>query len=150
MAPKGGNQEKYEALLKSSRLLFTADLVKEMLIDAYKFDSEIRMAEKITAIIDTCNATAISHFQWFARLLDSHFEGIIAHASLPISSGKMEGINNKIKTLRRQAYGFPDEEYFFLKLIDASRQENVRKNWRSLWGRSGLESCASAPPEKTL
>lgn len=87
-------------LLRSNRLLFTADLVKKMLIDAYKCDCEIRMAEKITAIIDTCNATDNSHFRWFAKLLDSHFEGIIAHASLPISSGKMEGINNKIKTLR--------------------------------------------------
>ena len=79
----------------------------------------------VTAIIDTCNATRNSHFQWFAKLLDSHFEGIIAHASLPISSGKMEGINNKIKTLRRQAYGFPDDEYFFLKLIDARRRGYV-------------------------
>lgn len=126
VAPKGGNQERYEALLRSNRLLFTADLVKEMLLDAYKCDSEIRMAEKITAIIDTCNATDNSHFRWFAKLLDSHFEGIIAHASLPISSGKMEGINNKIKTLRRQAYGLPDDAYFFLKLIDASRREYVR------------------------
>ena len=126
VALRGGNQERYEALLKSNRLLFTADLVKEMLIDAYKTDSEIYMAEKITSIIDTCNATGNGHFQWFAKLLDSHFEGIIAHASLPISSGKMEGINNKIKTLRRQAYGFPDDEYFFLKLIDASRRGYVR------------------------
>ena len=126
VVPRGGNQERYEALLKSNRLLFTADLVKEMLVDAYKADSEIHMAEKITAIIDTCNATGNSHFLWFAKLLDSHFEGIIAHASLPISSGRMEGINNKIKTLRRQAYGLPDDEYFFLKLIDSSRRGYVR------------------------
>ena len=38
----------------------------------------------------------------------------------------MEGINNKIKTLRRQAYGLPDDEYFFLKLIDSSRRGDVR------------------------
>lgn len=98
----------------------------EMLLDAYKCGSEICMADKITSIIDTCNATGNCHFRWFAKLLDSHFEGIIAHASLPISSGKMEGINNKIKTIRRQAYGLPDDTYFFLKLIDASRREYVR------------------------
>lgn len=126
VAPKGGNQEKYERLIASNRLLFTADLVKEMLVDAYKTDSEIKMADKISAIIDTCNATNNKHFMWFARLLDSHFEGIIAHASIPLSSGKMEGINNKIKTLRRQAYGYPDDEYFFLKLLDLSRRSYVR------------------------
>lgn len=36
----------------------------------------------------------------------------------------IEGINNKIKTLR-QGYGYPDDEYFFLKIIDASRKEYV-------------------------
>ena len=35
--------------------------------------------------------------------------------------------NQKLKTIRRKSYGLPDEEYFFLKLFDASRQR-----WRSL------------------
>lgn len=32
----------------------------------------------------------------------------------------------KIKTLRRQRYGYPDDDYFFLKLFDASRKGYVR------------------------
>ncbi|MBP5407310.1 transposase [bacterium] len=44
-----------------------------------------------------------------------------AHAVYNISNGKMEGINQKIKTLRRHAYGYNDDDYFFLKLIDVSR-----------------------------
>ena len=63
---------------------------------------------------------------WFAKLLDTHFEGIIAHATYKISSGKIEGINQKIKTLRRHGYGYPDDEYFFLKIMDMSRKEYVR------------------------
>ena len=55
-----------------------------------------------------------------------HFEGIIAHATYGIASGKIEGINHKIKTLRRQAYGIPDDEYFFLKVIDTSHKPYVR------------------------
>ena len=35
-----------------------------------------------------------------------------------ISSGKMEGINNKIKVLRRQAYGLPDD-LFLIEEITA-------------------------------
>lgn len=125
-APRGGNQEKYEKLIQSNKLLFTADLVKEMLEQAYKEVSEIKMAQCITEIIDICIATGNKHFEWFARLLESHYEGIIAHASLPISSSRIEGINNKIKTLRRQAYGLPDDDYFFLKLLDASRRVYTR------------------------
>ena len=41
-------------------------------------------------------------------------------------AGKIEGINQKIKTLRRHGYGYPDDEYFFLKLFDMSRQDYVR------------------------
>ncbi len=56
------------------------------------------------------------------RLLYNHFEGVAAHASYGISTGKLEGINNKIKTIRRMGYGYPDDEYFFLKIIDFSRK----------------------------
>ena len=47
---------------------------------------------------------------------------MMAHATYDISAGKIEDINNKIKMLCRQAYRYPDDEYFFLKLLDMSRQ----------------------------
>lgn len=84
------------------------------------------MADMVMEIIDLCKTTKNNHLLWFARLLDSHFEGIIAHATYRISSGKIEGINNRIKTIRRQGYGYPDDEYFFLKIIDSSRNTYVR------------------------
>ena len=76
--------------------------------------------------MDMCHATGNIHLLWFERLLSNHFEGIIAHATYDISAAKIEGINNKIKTLRRQGYGYPDDEYFFLKLFDMSRKSYVR------------------------
>ena len=84
------------------------------------------MAEDIISIMDTCKATGNPHLKWFERLLSNHFEGIIAHATYDISAAKIEGINNKIKTLRRQGYGYPDDEYFFLKLFDMSRRSYER------------------------
>ena len=62
---------------------------------------ETKMADSIIDIIDICKATNNKHLFWFGKLLDTHFEGIIAHATYKISSGKIEGINQKIKTLRR-------------------------------------------------
>lgn len=118
---KEGYVEKYEELIRQNKLLFTADLIKEKLSDAYRMTDEPAMAEAIIEIIDLCRATENKHFLWFANLLDTRFEGVIAHATYPITSGKVEGINNKIKTLRRQGYGYPDDEYFFLKLFDVSR-----------------------------
>ena len=50
-----------------------------------------------------------------------HLDGIIAYAVHRVTSGKCEGIVNLIKTVRRAAYGFKDTDYFFLRLLDASR-----------------------------
>ena len=123
---KEGYVDKYDEILKENKLLFTADLIKEKLTDAYKADNEPDMSEAMIEIMELCKETHNKHFRWFRNLIDKHFEGIIAHATYKITSGKVEGINNKIKTLRRQGYGYPDDEYFFLKLFDASRKDYVR------------------------
>lgn len=58
----------------------------------------------------------------FARTIRKRIRSLVQHAIHPISSGKLEGTNNLIKTIRRQAYGFRDTEYFFLKIKEASRK----------------------------
>lgn len=123
---KTGYEKRYDELLKENKLLFTLDLIKEKLSQAYSQTDECLMSEDIISIMDMCHATNNDHLLWFERLLSNHFEGIIAHATYNISAGKIEGINNKIKTLRRQGYGYPDDEYFFLKLFDMSRKDYVR------------------------
>lgn len=121
-----GYESRYTDLIAQNKLLFTVDLVKEMLEKAYQQKTDTEMADTIDQIVETCRATKNKHFCWFANLLENHYDGVIAHASLQITSGKIEGINNKIKVVRRIAYGFHDDEYFFLKVIDASRREYVR------------------------
>ncbi len=123
---KDGHLARYEDIIRQNKLLFTLDLIKEKLCEAYKMTDEPSMAGAITEIMDMCMATGNKHLLWFSRLLDNHFEGIIAHATYDISAGKIEGVNNRIKTLRRQGYGYPDDDYFFLKLFDASRKGYVR------------------------
>ena len=47
---------------------------------------------------------------------------------LKIYSEKVEGTNNFIKTVRRKAYGYRNNEYFFLKIMVESRREYVRNS----------------------
>ena len=49
----------------------------------------------------------------FAERKGKRLDGLIAHASHPISTGKLEGFNNRIKVAKRIAYGYRDEDYFF-------------------------------------
>jgi len=55
----------------------------------------------------------------FAEKLERHRYGIISHCKHPIHTSKLEGVNNKIKVVKRIAYGFHDLEYFALKVKQA-------------------------------
>jgi transposase len=52
----------------------------------------------------------------FARRLRPYLPGILAHCRWPLGTNLVEGINNKIKVIKRMAYGFRDDTYFFLKI----------------------------------
>ena len=108
-------------MISENKLLFTCDYIKETLNTAYCLSSRSAMNIVIQDIIKQCLATENKHFVWFAKLLENHLDGILNHSDYKISNGKVEGINQKIKTIRRNSYGLPDDEYFFLKLFDLSR-----------------------------
>lgn len=118
---KGGNLDKYNILVNENELFLIIELIKEILSEAFKSTDENEMVKLLFDIMELCEESENKHLIWFEKLIYTHFDGIITHATHKISSGKIEGINNKIKTLRRQAYGYPDDEYFFLKLFDMSR-----------------------------
>lgn len=52
----------------------------------------------------------------FARRLKTRVAGILAHCRWPLHTSLLEGINNRIKVMKRMAYGFRDHNYFFLKI----------------------------------
>ncbi len=52
----------------------------------------------------------------FAKTLRTHRDGIVAYYDYPISTGPLEGTNNKIKILQRQVYVFRDRDLFMLKI----------------------------------
>jgi len=53
----------------------------------------------------------------FAKMLNKYSDEILAYYDFnKMSSGPMEGTNNKIKTLQKRAYGYRDMEFFKLKV----------------------------------
>ncbi len=58
----------------------------------------------------------IPALQLFAQRLQTYWHGIIARCRHPLNTSVVEGINNTIKVIKRRAYGYRDEEYFFLKI----------------------------------
>jgi transposase len=67
--------------------------------------------------------SGVSELTRTARTLLEHFKGLLSYFEHRISNAKTEGINNKIKTLKRQAYGYRDMEYFKLRLYHLHEQQ---------------------------
>jgi transposase len=67
--------------------------------------------------IRRAESSGIKMLQQMARTLAAHRSGLLAYYDVMITSGPMEGTNNKIKTMKRQAYGFRDKEFFKLKIL---------------------------------
>ncbi len=88
--------------------------MKEEMISLF----HIRNAEDAAAgwhrWFDAAKASGIPALVRFAELKEKRIDGLIAHAIYPISTGKLEGFNNKIKVAKRVGYGFRDDCYFFL------------------------------------
>ena len=63
-----------------------------------------------------CAQSGIECLQLFANRLRKYWPGILARVRWPMHTGQLEGINNRIKVIKRMAYGYRDVEYFFLKI----------------------------------
>lgn len=61
-------------------------------------------------------ASGIAMLEKFANTLRLHRTGILAYYDYPISTGPLEGTNTKIQLIKRQAYGFRDQEFFKLNI----------------------------------
>jgi len=62
-------------------------------------------------------ASGIRMLITFAATLEEHQEGVLNYYHYPISTGPLEGTNNKIQLMKRQAYGFRDHAFFKLKIL---------------------------------
>lgn len=61
-------------------------------------------------------ASGINLLQKFVRSLLAHRNGIFNWYDFKISTGPLEGFNNKIKVMKRQGYGYRDKDFFKLKI----------------------------------
>ena len=62
----------------------------------------------------------------FAEIKEKRLPGLINHAKHQISTGKLEGFNNKIKVAKRIGYGYRNDDHFFtlIKFLSIPRAKN--------------------------
>jgi transposase len=114
--PKRKERERLEEALRMNQPLATVYYMKEDLRQIWEQPDKATATQVLDDWIRRAEASCIKVLQKFARTLAMHRSGILAYYDCPISTGPVEGTNNKIRTMQRQAYGFRDKEFFKLKI----------------------------------
>jgi transposase len=114
-----GKDEKgrLEEALSLNKPLATAYYLKEDLRRYWEQPGKRFATAFLDGWIRRAGASGIKALQQMAKTLAAHRSGLLAYYDVRITSGPMEGTNNKIKTMKRQAYGFRDKEFFKLKIL---------------------------------
>ena len=108
--------QRLEAALKLNQSLSIGYYLKEDLQQIWEQSSKREAGKFITDWCSRAQASGIKQMQTMATTIATHRKGILAWYDHSISTGPLEGLNNKIKTLKRQAYGFRDLAYFKLRI----------------------------------
>ena len=126
--------------------------LQTMMESCHELDVCLHMKEALQKLYDECRdeekmrkgwknwcemakASDIDELMKFAEKKEKRTEEIINHAKMPISSGVIEGCMNKIKVIKRTAFGFRDFDYFFDRVWYAflpkhKKDEARRKVWQ--------------------
>jgi transposase len=108
-----------QELLTVNETLNTVYVLKDQLKQIWSYTDPALAKQALERWCALAEQSGIAPLAKFARNLRRREEGIVNHASYPIHTGRLEGINNKIKVIKRQAYGFRDDAYFILKIKGA-------------------------------
>jgi transposase len=114
---KKDEKRRLEEALALNQPLATAYYLKDDLRRFWEQPGKQFATTFLDGWIRRAEASGIKIVQQMAKTLAAHRSGLLAYYDVMITSGPLEGTNNKIKTMKRQAYGFRDLEFFKLKIL---------------------------------
>lgn len=117
---KKEQRPRLKAILENNELLAQVYVLKDYLKRLWKYSYRKSATKFLNYWCSLANETDNILLINFAKMLKNHSYGILNHCKFPISTARLEGINNKIKVIKRTAYGYRDLEYFKFKIIQSS------------------------------
>ena len=114
---RGKAREALNDLLGASRKLLKAHLLKDSFNHLWTYKSKTCARRFFNAWVAQLKWSRLKPYHKFARMVESHFDGILACCDKRVSLGYIEATNLKAKNLIRRAYGYRDDEYMRLKII---------------------------------
>lgn len=104
-------------LEKINTPLYKAYLLKEEFYEIYKSGGNPEQSvQRIKDWVEQAKQTKLRALIGFCKTVENHIEYISNYFKYGSTSGAIEGVNNKIKVIKRMAYGYRDQQYFFRKI----------------------------------
>ena len=113
---EAADRVRLEELLAANRALFTVYVLKDDLKTLWQYRHMGYAKRFWQQWYGRAVRSRIAPLRAFAHKLKVYLPGILAHCHWPLGTNLIEGINNRIKVIKRIAYGFRDDAYFFLKI----------------------------------
>ena len=104
--PLRNERQRLQRALRLNQPLAIAYYLKEDLRQLWNQGTKQRARRFLEDWLARARASGIRMLEQFADTLEEHQAGILNYYDYPISTGPLEGTNNKIQTMKRQAYGF--------------------------------------------
>jgi transposase len=113
------DRQQLRELLQLNEVINTVFILKDKLKHIWSYRSRTWANNALDEWCALARALRNRALTKFVQMLDRYRYGILNHCDYPIHTGMLEGVNNKIKVIKRKAYGFHDLRYFSLKIFQA-------------------------------
>lgn len=109
-------QIRLDEVLAANQSLMTVYIMKEQLKSLWTAPTAWAWRTAWSQWMAHAKESRIPSLMHFAKCLRGYWRGILSRVRWAMHTGQLEGINNKIKVIKRMAYGYRDHDYFFLKI----------------------------------
>ncbi len=117
LAKKPDRQKRLDQLLAANETLHKVYLLKEDLRLFWSQPDRGAAETFIETWLEQARLLGNPHLNRFAKTIRTRIGAILAWYENPITTGPLEGLNNKIKVLKRSAYGYRDLRFFALRIL---------------------------------
>jgi transposase len=110
--PTKNEKERLDKVLALNTPLTHAYVLKEALRQIWNKSSLTQATKSLKGWVKAVQDTKIKELMKLGKTIEKHNEGILNYYKYMITSGPIEGLNNKIKAMKRRAYGYRNLVHF--------------------------------------
>jgi len=104
------DRAKISDVQQSNRSLYRAYLLKEALAHLLGYQQAGRAKKALKEWLGWASRSRLRPFVRVARTIRKYRDGVLAYIDFRLTNGPVEGINNRMRTVARRAYGFHSAE----------------------------------------